>query len=123
VALAAGALDAFAADDARRLGAIVAEIGWFTEAEAHDGHAVARRIAGPLLHGETRLDEPTLEGFAQRALDERDELVRLAIAGSLPPDDLWPLRMLGGLGANLAQLRASGDWIALARTALRDGWS
>ena len=53
---------------------------------------------------------------------ERDALLRLATRGSVAPEDLWPLRMLGGLGASLVQLGATADWPALAREALHEGW-
>lgn len=123
VALAAAALDALAAGDARRLAGIVAEIGWLPEREAHDGHPIAHRILGPLLEGgEVALDAATLRGFAERGFKERRELLGFAAKLTAPPQDLWPLRMLGGLGTALATLGASADWLALGRGALRDGW-
>src|SRR4051794_952092 len=122
VALAAGALDAFVADDARRLAGIVAELGWFGEQDAHDGHAVARRILGPLIEGEATVDAAAARALARRMVPERDALLRLATRGSVAPEDLWPLRMLGGLGASLVQLGATADWPALAREALHEGW-
>ena len=122
VALAAGALDAFVADDARRLAAIVAEIGWLAEDDAHDGHAVARRIAGPLLQGPATVDPAAALAAAERMVPERDALFGLATSGRVAPEDLWPLRMLGGLAASLVTLGATADWPALAREALRDGW-
>jgi len=122
VALAAGALDALVADDARRLGRIVAELGWLSEQDAHDGHAVARRIAGPLMEGPATFDADLARAAAARMRPERDELVRFATRTRLAPEDLWPLRMLGGLGVSLAELGATADWPALAREALHEGW-
>ena len=123
VALAAGALDAFVADDARRLAGIVAELGWLEESDAHDGHAVGRRIAGPHLDGASTIDAAAARAAAERMRPERDALLRFATRGRVAPEDLWPLRMLGGLGASLAQIGATADWPELARDALRDGWS
>jgi hypothetical protein len=122
VALASRALDAFVADDARRLAGVVAEIGWLGEDDAREGHAVARQIAGPLLEGASTLDAGALRAMAERMRPERAELLGFATRGSLPPQDLWPLRMLAGLGATLGRLGATADWPELAREALRDGW-
>jgi predicted unusual protein kinase regulating ubiquinone biosynthesis (AarF/ABC1/UbiB family) len=122
VALATGALDALAADDARRLGAIVAELGWLSARDAREGLALARRVLGGLLDADARLDAAALRAVAERALASEDELVAVALRGSVAPEDLWPLRMLGTLFAELATLGATGDWVELAREALRDGW-
>ena len=122
VALAAGALDALAADDARRLGAIVAELGWLSERDARDGLAIARQVLGSLLDGDARLDAAASRALAERALASEDVLVALALRGSVAPEDLWPLRMLGTLFAELAKLGATADWVELAREALREGW-
>jgi predicted unusual protein kinase regulating ubiquinone biosynthesis (AarF/ABC1/UbiB family) len=122
VALAAGAVDALAADDARRLGAIVAELGWLQARDARAGLTLARRLLGDLLDAGARLDAAASRAVAERTLASEDELVALALRGSVAPEDLWPLRMLGTLFAELAKLGATADWVQLAREALRDGW-
>ncbi len=122
VALAAGALDALAADDARRLGAIVADLGWLPARDARQGLALARRLLGDLLDPGARLDAAALRAVAERALASEEELATLALRGSVAPEDLWPLRMLGTLFAELAKLGATADWVELAREALREGW-
>ena len=122
VALAAAALDALAAGDARRLARLVAEIGWLAEADAHDGHTIAHRVLEPFLEGPARLDADSARAAGERALAHEEALLDLAGRGSVAPEDLWPLRMLGGLGATLTALGAECDWVALGREALRDGW-
>jgi len=124
VAAAADAVDALARSDAAHgFGAAVAAIGWFTEGEARGAHPLARAVLGPLAKpGSVRLDAATVDGVGQRAEAARDELLALALRGRPAPEDLWPLRMLGALGATLAQLEAEGEWLALTQTALRDGW-
>ena len=124
VALAAEATTALArADGAAGFARAVAGIGWLSEAEARRAHPLARRILGPLLsEGAVRLDADLLDGVGRRAEDEREELLALALRGRPAPEDVWPLRMLGGLGATLAQLQAQGEWVELTRVALRDGW-
>ncbi len=122
VALAAGALDALAADDPRRLGRLVAELGWLPERDARDGLALAHRILGPLLAGETRLDAAAARAIGERALEAEAELAALATRAGVAPQDLWPLRMAGTLFGALAALGARADWLELARHALRDGW-
>jgi hypothetical protein len=52
----------------------------------------------------------------------RHELLRLALAASLAPEDLWPARGVAQLFAVIARMGASGDWLGLARAALREGW-
>lgn len=123
VALAAAAVIALADDDPAAFAGALAEIGWLSRTEARRAHPVARRILGPLLRdGPVRLDAATLDALGKRAEGERDELLALALRGRPAPQDLWPLRMLGGLGATLAQLEARGGWMALTRAALREGW-
>ena len=122
VALAAAALDALAADDARRLGGLLAELGWLDARHAHEAIALSRDVAGPLLRGEAVLDAAALRQAGERALDRGPELAALAVRGSVAPEDLWPLRMAGQLVPALASLGARADWLGLARGALRDGW-
>lgn len=123
LALAAAALDALATDDARRLGALLAQLGWLPAEDAHEALHLAREVAGPLLGGEVVLDAAALRALGERALDRAPELAALAVRGAVLPEDLWPLRMAGQLVAALGTLGARADWVELARGALRDGWS
>jgi predicted unusual protein kinase regulating ubiquinone biosynthesis (AarF/ABC1/UbiB family) len=122
VALTAAALDALAASDGRRLGALLARLGWLEAGAGHEALTLARAVAGPLLGADALLDAAALRGAGERALDRRAALATLAVGGSLAPEDLWPLRMAAQLVAELATLGARADWLGLARTALRDGW-
>ena len=83
---------------------------------------MARRIAGPLMQGPATFDADLARSAAERMRPERDDLLRFATRARVAPEDLWPLRMLGGLGVTLAQLGATADWPALAREALHEGW-
>ena len=122
VALTAAALDALAADDGRRLGALLAQLGWLEADDGHEALRLARVLAGPLLGADALLDAAALRAAGERALDRRAALAGLAVRSSLAPEDLWPLRMAAQLVAVLATLGARADWLGLARTALRDGW-
>ena len=57
-----------------------------------------------------------------RLLAHTDELADLLPHGALAPEDLWPGRGVAMLLGTLTRLGVSGDWVALAQGALRDGW-
>ena len=123
VANVRAALDAFADDDAAALGDALAKLGALPAGEGAAVIDVARQILGELVEpGAARLDTPALIGARDRLIDRPDPLVGLLLKGSLAPEDLWPARGVGQLFSVIAKLGASGDWLALARTALRDGW-
>ena len=44
------------------------------------------------------------------------------MAGSPPPEDLWPARGFAVMLATIARIGATGDWWQLLRTALSEGW-
>ena len=44
------------------------------------------------------------------------------MAGSPPPEDLWPARGFAVMIATIARIGATGDWWELLRTALSEGW-
>jgi hypothetical protein len=46
----------------------------------------------------------------------------LVTTGALLPDDLWPARGIAQAFGAIARTGATGDWLELARAALRDGW-
>ena len=57
-----------------------------------------------------------------RALGRLDRVAALVARTTVPPEDLWPLRMLVGLALTLAPLGAREDWVAVAREAASEGW-
>jgi predicted unusual protein kinase regulating ubiquinone biosynthesis (AarF/ABC1/UbiB family) len=128
VRAAGAALEAFASDDADALGAALQELGALPggESAAADGATIielARHALGELAGpGAARLDTGSLIAARDRLGDRPDELLHLALAGSIAPEDLWPARSVGQLFAVIARVGASGDWLELTRAALRDGW-
>jgi hypothetical protein len=122
VDLAIAALDALTAGDARGLGSALASLGWLPERDGARALAPARDIFGPLLSGAATIDAAAARGLARRAAAQDGALLALLPHAGVAPEDLWPLRMLGGLFTVLARLGARSDWIALARGALDDGW-
>jgi hypothetical protein len=51
-----------------------------------------------------------------------DALPALLAHGSLPPEDLWPGRGAAQLFGVIARAGATGDWPALVRAAVNEGW-
>jgi predicted unusual protein kinase regulating ubiquinone biosynthesis (AarF/ABC1/UbiB family) len=120
---AKAALDAFADDDAEALGRHLAELGALAPDEGPAALALARETLGELAGpGPARLDARSVLAADHRLRARRDELLRLALDASLAPEDLWPARGVAQLFAVIARVGANGDWIELARAALRDGW-
>jgi predicted unusual protein kinase regulating ubiquinone biosynthesis (AarF/ABC1/UbiB family) len=120
---ARAALDAFAGDDAEALGRHLAELGALAPDEGAAALALARAALGELAGpGPARLDTQAVLAADHRLRARREELLRLALDASLAPEDLWPARGIAQLFAVIARVGASGEWIELARAALRDGW-
>lgn len=118
--LAAWALESFLDDDAEGFAAALADLGWVTDRGTADtirelGHA----IGAPLLNGPAKLDLELLASLAERLEDHVDQVPALAANVSPVPQDLWPLRGIGGLALSLARLGATLDWPQVAREALR----
>jgi hypothetical protein len=57
-----------------------------------------------------------------RLIERPGDLAELLLRGTLPPADLWPARGAAQLFGVIARVGATGDWVALAREALREGW-
>ena len=124
VAGAQTALEAFAGGDAAALGEALAGLGALPESEASTLIELARYALGDLLGpGPARLDTPAVLAARERLVERPEELLRLALASSLAPEDVWPGRSVLQLFATIARVGASGDWLALVRAALRDGWT
>jgi hypothetical protein len=77
-------------------------------------------LAGP---GLVRLDSAAVVGARDRLLERPDAPARLMTAGRLPPADVWPVRGIAQLFGTIARVGATGEWLELARAALRQGWN
>lgn len=124
VDLAAVALEAFAAGDPRTLGDALEPLGWLPGAHAGTalelGQYALAELAGP---EPARLDVDAVTSSGRRLSHRREALVELILAGSLPPEDLWPARAFAQLFGAIARVGATGPWQQLALKAVRDGWS
>ena len=117
------ALDAFIARDGDALGVALERLGVLPREHGPAALALALHALGPLTGpGPARLDSDAVCAARDRLLERPDELAALLTAGSLPPEDLWPTRGAAQLFGVIARVGATGDWPALARDALADGW-
>jgi predicted unusual protein kinase regulating ubiquinone biosynthesis (AarF/ABC1/UbiB family) len=124
VAATASALDAFASDDEDRFGDALARLGWLPASRAPGALALAHDVLGELGGPEAvRLDTSAVLAARDRLLDRPDALSELILFGGLPPQDLWPARGVAQLFGTIARVGATGNWVELARAAIRDGWS
>lgn len=116
------ALDALLAHDAEPLGASLERLGWLPAEVGSTALALGRDILGVHLRGPSRLDAAAVVALGERAASHSEALWPLAQLTSVPPEDLWPLRMLGALVTLLARLDVEDDWPTLVRQAAHDGW-
>ncbi|HET8977552.1 MAG TPA: AarF/ABC1/UbiB kinase family protein [Solirubrobacteraceae bacterium] len=124
VALSAGALDAFLAEDVEAFAAALERLGWLPA--SHGDRAldlIAQVLDGLAGPGPARLDSDELLAARDRLSERPKAITELILCGALPPHDLWLARSIAQLYGTIARLGATGDWAQLARTALRDGWS
>ncbi len=120
---AAGVLDALADADADALGAHLEALGWMAAEHAPRALALAQALGGALFEpGDSRLDTEEAIAARDRLTAHIGELAALLPHGALAPEDLWPARGVAMLLGTITRLGATGDWVALARGALRDGW-
>ncbi|HWC85612.1 MAG TPA: AarF/ABC1/UbiB kinase family protein, partial [Solirubrobacteraceae bacterium] len=123
VAAARDALEAFAAEDPPELGRALEELGALPAGEGATALVLARHALGALAQPDPALLDTDAVLTAKERLRERPrELERLILAGSLAPEDLWPARAIAQLFAAIARVGARGDWLGLARAAMREGW-
>ena len=115
-------LDALLAQDADTLGASLELLGWLPAEVGATALVVGRDILSDCLDGPSRMDASALVETGKRTTAHADALWPLAQVASVPPEDLWPLRMLGALAALLARLDVEEDWPALFGQAARNGW-
>lgn len=116
------ALEAFLAADAQGLGASLDRLGWLPGPVGATALVIGRAILEGHLDGPSRLDAAMIVETGERAAAHAEALWPLAEVTSVPPEDLWPLRMLGGLATLLARLDVEDDWPTLFGDAARDGW-
>lgn len=120
---AAGALEAFADRDAVALAEALDQLGWLPPSQAETalelGLEVLAELAGP---EPVRLDSAAVLAARDRLFKRPEAVTELLLAGSLRPEDLWPLRGAAQLFATIARVGATGSWRELARGALREAW-
>lgn len=123
VAASLAAVEAFAAEDETGFGTAVQQLGWLGAADIPTALGLARRALGELAGpGSARLDSGAVLAARDRLFDEPAAIVRLILAGVLPPEDLWPARGVAQLFGTIARVGATGNWLELVRGSLRDGW-
>ena len=123
VALIAAALHGFLARDVESFAGALEQLGWLPRRSGATAlHLIDDGLGGLGGPGPARLDSDAVIAARDRLLDRPEAIVELILAGALPPQDLWPARGVAQLFATIARVGATGDWRALALTALRDGW-
>ena len=116
------ALAAFLAGEGEALGASLGRLGWLPEEVGTSALVLGRELLAEHLDGPSRIDAQTVVATGERAYAHVEAIWPLAQVASPPPEDLWPLRMLGSLFAVLARLGVEEDWPALVAAAARDGF-
>jgi hypothetical protein len=123
VASAIGVLDALVAADGAALGGAMEALGWLPAANGPAAVGLARHALGELGEpGRTRLDHAAVIGARDRALQRPDLIGEVLLAGSPPPEDLWPARGFAVMFSTIARIGATGEWWELLRAALSEGW-
>jgi predicted unusual protein kinase regulating ubiquinone biosynthesis (AarF/ABC1/UbiB family) len=118
---ALAALEAFSTEDPEALGAALERLGALPRSHAGTALELGRHALGELA-GRARLDSEAVIAARDRLFGQPEQLASLIGAGTLPPEDLWPARGAAQLFGSIARIGATGDWLELARAALRDGW-
>jgi predicted unusual protein kinase regulating ubiquinone biosynthesis (AarF/ABC1/UbiB family) len=117
------AVEAFVADDVDAFGRAAEQLGALPAKHAATALELGGFALGDLAGEDpVRLDSDAVVAARDRLFDRPDALVELILAGSLPPEDIWPVRAVGQLFASIARVGATGPWRELVRAALRDGW-
>jgi hypothetical protein len=116
-------LGALADADGEALGHAMAALGWLPAANGPAAMQLARHALGELrVPGRTRLDHTAVLAARDRAVEQPQLIGELLVAGSPPPEDLWPARGFAVMFSTIARIGATGDWWQLLRTALTEGW-
>jgi predicted unusual protein kinase regulating ubiquinone biosynthesis (AarF/ABC1/UbiB family) len=120
---AAGILDALAGRDGAALGGAMAALGWLAASHGPAALELAVHSLGELGGTDaTRLDTAAVIAARDRALQRPDLIGELLLAGSPPPEDLWPARGFAVMFATIARIGATGAWWELLRVGLSKGW-
>jgi predicted unusual protein kinase regulating ubiquinone biosynthesis (AarF/ABC1/UbiB family) len=123
VARAVAVLDAVVAGDGESLGSAMEAMGWLPADHGPVAMEFARQALGELVGSRaSRLDSDAVLAARDRALERTDLLAELVLAGSPPPEDLWPARGFAVLFLTIARLGATGPWWQVMRAALTNGW-
>ena len=124
VRAAADALDAVSGDDGAGFDAALARLDMLAPGDGERALPLARHGLGAFADAGTgRLDGDAVIAARDRLAERPRELARLAVAITVAPADLWPLRGVGQVfGAIARNGGGTADWLSLARAALRDGW-
>ena len=123
VDLGLAALDALREGDGDGFGSALEALGFLPAERGATALEAVRRVLGPFAApGPVLLDAEAVHDLGRRAVERWRDGLALAGAGTLPPGDLWPARMLGSLVATVARLEVEEDWLGLVRDAAADGW-
>ena len=112
-------------DDRAGFGAALAQLGWLDESHAGDALALVRLAlrraerAGP----GSPFDRDAVIALRDRVGSRATVVGRLAVAGTPPAPDLWPVLAVAQLFATIARVGAVAAWPELVSTALALGWS
>lgn len=116
-------VEAFAAGDGAAFSQALEGLGALPAGHGEAALELVQTALGELGQpGVSRLDSEAVVALGRRAARLPDTTVELAMAGALPPEDLWPMRGAGLCFGTVAQVGAEGDWLELTLRALRDGW-
>jgi ubiquinone biosynthesis protein len=117
-------VEAFAAGDGERLGAALGTLGLLDPAHGDAALDLAAHVLGELGGAlAAELDTAALVAARGRLEERQAELLRLLLAGSLPPQELWPARGVAMAFGTIARVGATGAWRELVLSSLREGWS
>ena len=101
----------------------MAALDWLPAANGPAAMQLARHALGELrVPGRTRLDDAAVLAARDRAFERPQLIGELLVAGSPPAEDLWPARGFAVMLATIARIGATGDWLAMMRAALTEGW-
>jgi ABC1 family protein len=122
-AAAVDVLDAVVAGDGDALGSTMAALGWLPAQHGPAAAKLARHALGKLGEpGRARLDGAAVVAARERARQRPELIGELLLAGSPPPEDLWPARGFAVMLATIARIGATADWPTVLRAALTEGW-
>ncbi|MGZ4174316.1 MAG: AarF/UbiB family protein [Solirubrobacteraceae bacterium] len=120
---AAAAIDAFAERDGQAFGSAVDSLGWLSAEHGAEALELLAHVLGELgSPGPSTLDAQAVVAVRDRVLELPEPASRVLLAGALPPQDIWPARGMAQLYGTIARVGATGDWLELARAAVREGW-